>query len=201
MKKTILALALAAGLTSFAGNAKANYAVHIEPKFDISSSYISAWDLTQGSGSFLFGQNFGFLNANQSYDFNIPWLNGAPAPAGWIFAGDVLQGQQEHVMLSSPNQLIGDWSINFNTNYFPELSIYASISGDKTALKNFEYYYKNTLLCPPDFVDKLNLFSSAVDGGTFSVTNQTVPEPSTYALFGIGAIGMLMVLRRRKKTA
>jgi hypothetical protein len=27
------------------------------------------------------------------------------------------------------------------------------------------------------------------------------PEPSTYALFGIGAIGMLMVLRRRKKTA
>jgi sugar lactone lactonase YvrE len=27
---------------------------------------------------------------------------------------------------------------------------------------------------------------------------QTVPEPSTYALFGIGAIGMLMVLRRKK---
>jgi len=27
---------------------------------------------------------------------------------------------------------------------------------------------------------------------------QAVPEPSTYALFGIGAIGMLMVLRRRK---
>jgi hypothetical protein len=28
-----------------------------------------------------------------------------------------------------------------------------------------------------------------------------VPEPSTYALFGLGAIGMLMVLRRKKKTA
>ncbi len=27
---------------------------------------------------------------------------------------------------------------------------------------------------------------------------QSVPEPSTYALFGIGAIGMLMVLRRKK---
>jgi hypothetical protein len=25
-----------------------------------------------------------------------------------------------------------------------------------------------------------------------------VPEPSTYALFGIGAIGMLMVMRRKK---
>jgi hypothetical protein len=26
----------------------------------------------------------------------------------------------------------------------------------------------------------------------------SVPEPSTYALFGLGAIGMLMVLRRKK---
>ncbi|MEI7463490.1 MAG: PEP-CTERM sorting domain-containing protein [Candidatus Taylorbacteria bacterium] len=25
-----------------------------------------------------------------------------------------------------------------------------------------------------------------------------VPEPSTYALFGIGAIGLLMVMRRKK---
>ena len=28
--------------------------------------------------------------------------------------------------------------------------------------------------------------------------SQSVPEPSTYALFGIGAIGMLMMIRRRK---
>ena len=28
--------------------------------------------------------------------------------------------------------------------------------------------------------------------------NVAVPEPSTYALFGIGAIGMLMVMRRKK---
>jgi hypothetical protein len=31
-----------------------------------------------------------------------------------------------------------------------------------------------------------------------SFSSQAVPEPSTYALFGIGAIGMLMVIRRRK---
>jgi hypothetical protein len=28
--------------------------------------------------------------------------------------------------------------------------------------------------------------------------NYTIPEPSTYALFGIGAIGMLMEMRRKK---
>jgi hypothetical protein len=32
----------------------------------------------------------------------------------------------------------------------------------------------------------------------FELNAQTIPEPSTYALFGIGAIGMLMVMRRKK---
>jgi hypothetical protein len=33
---------------------------------------------------------------------------------------------------------------------------------------------------------------------TNAIATASVPEPSTYALFGIGAIGMLMVLRRKK---
>ena len=32
----------------------------------------------------------------------------------------------------------------------------------------------------------------------YRFSSDAVPEPSTYALFGIGAIGMLMVLRRKK---
>ena len=43
---------------------------------------------------------------------------------------------------------------------------------------------------------------SSYNGTVFSISTQSVPgsvpEPSTYALFGIGAIGMLMVLRRKK---
>jgi hypothetical protein len=35
-------------------------------------------------------------------------------------------------------------------------------------------------------------------GWNIGVTSASVPEPSTYALFGIGAIGMLMVMRRKK---
>jgi PEP-CTERM motif len=34
--------------------------------------------------------------------------------------------------------------------------------------------------------------------GISNISLETVPEPSTYALFGIGAIGMLIVLRRKK---
>ena len=36
--------------------------------------------------------------------------------------------------------------------------------------------------------------------GISVITPLAVPEPSTYALFGIGAIGMLMVLRRKKES-
>jgi hypothetical protein len=32
----------------------------------------------------------------------------------------------------------------------------------------------------------------------YRFSSEAVPEPSTYALFGIGAIGMLMVMRRKK---
>ena len=60
------------------------------------------------------------------------------------------------------------------------------------------------------FIDNSGIWS-AKDGSylyqfsdsTGQLTVQTappgaVPEPSTYALFGIGAIGMLMVMRRKK---
>jgi len=43
---------------------------------------------------------------------------------------------------------------------------------------------------------QFNLYSTPAP--TPDVVPDVVPEPSTYALFGIGAIGMLMVLRRKK---
>ena len=49
--------------------------------------------------------------------------------------------------------------------------------------------------------NKLELLDSALyddTGGIIVGTTIPAPEPSTYALFGIGAIGILMVLRRKK---
>jgi hypothetical protein len=39
--------------------------------------------------------------------------------------------------------------------------------------------------------------ATGIGGATSVVMVNAVPEPSTYALFGIGAIGLLMVLRRK----
>ncbi|MCE9543176.1 MAG: PEP-CTERM sorting domain-containing protein [Verrucomicrobia bacterium] len=53
------------------------------------------------------------------------------------------------------------------------------------------------------FVNPFTGYFSVVQQGNNLAIEYTaaVPEPSTYALLGIGAIGMLMVLRRKKKTA
>jgi hypothetical protein len=40
--------------------------------------------------------------------------------------------------------------------------------------------------------------SIAVAGNNLVLNYQAVPEPSTYALLALGAIGMLIALRRRK---
>ena len=41
----------------------------------------------------------------------------------------------------------------------------------------------------------------ALGADTISIASQAVPEPSTYALVGIGLVGLLVVLRRRQATA
>jgi hypothetical protein len=48
----------------------------------------------------------------------------------------------------------------------------------------------------PTSLGDLMVTSINNQASTFSIT--VVPEPSTYALFGIGAIGLMMVMRRKK---
>jgi hypothetical protein len=40
--------------------------------------------------------------------------------------------------------------------------------------------------------------SNTFPNNSLNIYSNSIPEPSTYALFGLGAIGMLMVLRRKK---
>jgi hypothetical protein len=49
-------------------------------------------------------------------------------------------------------------------------------------------------------IDDLQFYNTALTSQQVSQLYgmQSVPEPSTYALFGLGAIGMLMMMRRKK---
>jgi hypothetical protein len=55
-----------------------------------------------------------------------------------------------------------------------------------------------TSYAAPGLTD-INLYVGVNSGnGYVNITSLSVPEPSTYALFGLGALGLLMVLRRKK---
>jgi len=47
------------------------------------------------------------------------------------------------------------------------------------------------------YITGANIFA-LTSGNSFGTSSGSIPEPSTYALFGLGAIVMLMVLRRKK---
>jgi hypothetical protein len=175
MKKTILVLVLVAGLTSFAGNAKA-------------AIILSLNDVTS------------FTDLNYTYSYTMEKIPGYQIQPGSYLTiqdagntitsvtttGGVLGGQNGgYIPYVSP----GDWS-NGGNGYFETPVNYS-----------FSFSFLN-----------FNIETSGchlTDGSTFAFilrndtqytdsTTLPVPEPSTYALFGIGAIGMLMVLRRKK---
>lgn len=204
MKKIILTLVCAAGLTQFEGSAKANdYTVDITPSDNIAKAYISAWNIgPNNTASFLWGQSYASFQANNLSQIFISLSPQIPTPTGFIFAGYDNSGT--HAIVSSQSILSGSWDSNFNPlnlNPLNETSIINDImAGGNIELKNFESYNNDKLLS--QLVGnvanaKLYEFSSAVDIGTFKVTLQSAPEPSTYALFGIGALALVISYRRK----
>jgi autotransporter-associated beta strand protein len=83
--------------------------------------------------------------------------------------------------------LFSTWGgVTINTNDFSNIQVIGA---------SFTFTDYSGLWIGTDINDNLTYqFSDA----TGMLTVSSVPEPSTYALFGIGAIGMLMVMRRKK---
>jgi hypothetical protein len=175
MKKTILALALVAGLTSFAGTAKASPPL----------------------GGYQFTFSFtGTENANSNFKLDtiqgILTLNAANTAAISLYITDDIGGN----MSFNPNF---NWAA---ATPFRNSFTVSNVNGTPT-------------ITDSTFVDStyslqlnregMGISTSYYDGSHYVTTRNptapsytAVPEPSTYALFGIGAIGMLMVMRRKK---
>jgi len=73
-------------------------------------------------------------------------------------------------------------------------------SGTQTQISYSNTMYGNSSPTIVGSIDDLQFYNTALTSQQVSQLYgmQSVPEPSTYALFGLGAIGMLMMMRRKK---
>jgi hypothetical protein len=175
MKKILLALALVAGLTSFAGNAEAaiilslnnvtsftdlnytySYTMEKIPGYQIQDgSYLTIQDAgntitsVTTTGGVLGGQNGG----------GIPYVS----PGAWSNVGG-----------NGYFQTPVNYSFSFS---FLNFNIETS-GGPLTAGSTFAFILRNDT----QYTDSTTL---------------PVPEPSTYALFGLGALAMIVAYRRK----
>jgi hypothetical protein len=207
MKKTILALALVAGLTSLAraevGFTSSSYPFffeQIKPSFPISDQYGSYYGAVS-----LFAVYNAQKNDKVTLYTSIPgqlFMYSAEDP-GWELYGGIRSGLFSSYL----------WVQTANTSY-----AYTSFSQGITGYQSpIEYTYATytyadgtstnvypTSVLSFSFVPPPPPFNTypvpLPDGTTATITipELTIPEPSTYALFGIGAIGILMVIRRNK---
>jgi len=213
MKKTILAIVLVAGLTSFAGISKGS----------------TVYKYTESGGNIsgtLNGTNFS--NASWSIMAEADPSNATYYPAGqniWTPCYAITNfSYQPFITIKSGSNILTATLINFDIesrNYYFNTSpnekaaiMFADVSsgveqGSAAYLTGNSSNFNNlgvigTFLGISDF-DKTTFHTSAGDliitsdsgvAGTFQVST-AVPEPSTYALFGLGALALVVAYRRK----
>jgi len=227
VQKTILALAVATGLSSFAGTAMAAIVYNSNPNFVQNGNYFSTYNMLgnpspYGAGFYLIqsaaqqAQNYGGYGGG--YDPYGPGYGGGYDPYGPGYGGGYSTpaqpassrlsafsnsffefstlGEVIDASPSTPNQLAlsnGEQYVGFNlidqlnnnSVYYGWMSV--TVSGVNT-MDNVQF--------------ALNAYayddsgSSIKVGQTSAAQNSAVPEPSTYALFGMGALALFA--RRRK---
>ena len=182
MKKTLLALALAAGLTSFAGSLKAqspltwNYSgggVTGSGTLEVQSTLTTVGAYT---GYLVTGATGSFLDSNNGYSTTILYVSSINQ---WGWGNDNLL-------------LEGSLQPDYNGVFFR-----TSDSNEPNTVTLSQLSPSNNTVIITDAYGYIN---NGYGGSVFSVAASTaaVPEPSTYALFGLGTIGMLIAIRRRK---
>ncbi len=240
--KNILTLIVAAGLTSFAANAKA--VATFQDNFSGNSVNTSKWSVnnTNAYGSSQAIVNNGSLQLNYrpilttTYTFDFPITI-----SGSFTLGTVAQAERLQIVTRANGSTTGQWAepvgmkfsftangvgiqfVNNNGNY-TDYGTSTGLSLNTNTSYNFSIIDSGSIASM--IINGSTVYSTAVAsnlsaGNYVSITNREraagtllgpitispvasapIPEPSTYGLIGIGALGVAFAARRRKqKTA
>ena len=174
MKKTILALALAAGLTSFAGSAKAN----------INYSFSNDYSEGSGWGQAVTGTIFGSFNLDNTFNFKSISANSG-THSTTISLGDNANQGVANALQNIGGLISGSFYItnNNNTTGAPNIGV------------NFDEVYScNYVLSSESYVGASGVATVVTD-------TAAVPEPSQVAaslLLAAGIAGFVIVKRRKE---
>jgi hypothetical protein len=206
MKKHILALAIAAGLTSFAGNAKAAIIVttinedmtkYIPFIYKISQNsvirtgegfYIGGFNAESQEGYYFMG---GFsedydISDYDNYKFSLYTMSSSLLQLGSTIDGST-SFKEQYNYYNVGNPFTGKIYQGFRTQVY-----------EKTYYNTYYGYIQGTGNGGTTWtLDSITFNSTPGASVTVTDTTAAVPEPSTYTLFGIGALALIIAYRRK----
>jgi hypothetical protein len=225
MKKTILALALVAGLTSFAGNAKAAIVFrNLDQTILAGQTFNFGFDgstITTGSGGysvsytasqFYPAQTFNWTNEGTDYSYTYPAFT-APSFMGFetpgypqyiVIGGNQGGGGKPAVAGASVKGYDSGWTSGSQVQYsnLQNSAIWVIMypyPGGNAGWAQLSYNNNNGFIGAVAFATgngDINIGDTG-NGMYTPVVLSNVPEPSTYALFGLGAMALIVAYPRK----
>ena len=192
MKKTILALGLVAGLTSFAGNAKAGLTKNFTMVDSLNpTNSVSLALVLNDAGTAAISATISGLTGGIHFDANRNFVSDAYSNAFRVDDGNITSALFDSIII----------------NYTDGGSVMRMHSLSFQSYSSEQWWGGVT---DPYFGYADSVYDYRVNGGSFTQIDSinatvgipgqstaAVPEPSTYALFGLGALALVIAYRRK----
>jgi len=201
--KNILTLALVAGLTSFAGNAKAE-TIYYSNTANQSYQYGGLIYVASAQSAYTFAYNVGYLgydfNGNGAYfsnysSYNDPYMGGTFTSPAYVGAANIQLMEVSSSLLNNGSTVDASTALSNWSRVIPQVTGNEQFIGLAAYAGGQTYYgWAGFTFLNGVFTVQEAAFNSIPNSG---ITISGVPEPSALSLCAVG-LGALAMMRRRR---